>query len=952
MLAGEPGIGKTRIAQELAAHASNLGAQTFWGWSYEHEGAPPYWPWVQPIRSYVQRTDAELLGAQMGSGAADICEIIPELRDKLPGLEAPAPLEPEQARFRLFDSIATFLKNLAHARSLLLILDDLQWADQPSLLLLEFLARQVPDSKIMLVGTYRDVEVTRTHPLSNTLAQLAHGESYHRELLGGLESDDVGHLIRDISGAEPSQQLVQAIYGHTEGNPFFMTEVIRLLGERKQASGEPETDGPGGLEIPQSVLDVIGQRLNRLSADCVGVLTTAAVIGRQFDFRLLGILSEEFSESQLLDFVDEALDAYLIQEVPGQGDDYQFSHALVQQTLGERVSASRRVRLHAKIGETLETLYGDQPENHASELARHFAEAATVTGKDKLVHYSLLAGERALATFAYEDALSHFQRALVARSSPVSEGSGEGLNDETAEILFGLAQAQAATLQRSQLQEARSNLNRVLDYYLETGDVDRAVKVAVFPVPPIGGSGDTIRNLDRILSLVPPESIEAGVLYARYGFVVGVEEGDYQRAQDAFGRALVIASQEKDSDLEALTLDDAARVDSYNHWWESSLEKSIRAVGLAQRAGNTRLELSARYRAAWALLTLGDAEGAMEQSKLVLEIAETVRDRYWLVNTLWLNELLSRLYGDWQASAEFSDRGLAIWPRDPRLLGSRTLLEYESGDFGKGEEYLERLIKAMALTQPGSSLEYVNVACIVPIIARITGHTDRLEQAARAGEAVLASPEATEGLVRDVIAGLGLIAVIRDEPEEAEKHYPILSAEEGRILFASLSCDRLLGLLSCTLSRYDDAVPHFEDSLSFCRKASYRPELAWTCHDYAGNLLQRDAVGDRAKAISLLDESLAISSELGMRPLTERVVALQEQAEAQTVKTPAYPDGLTKREVEVLRLVASGKTDREIAEELIISVRTVTTHVGNILNKVGAANRTEAATYATRSGLA
>ena len=134
MLAGEPGIGKTRIAQELAARASNLGAQTLWGWCYEQEGAPPYWPWVQPIRSYVQGTDAKVLGAQMGPGAADICEIIPEIRDKLPDLEPPPPLEPEQARFRLFDSIATFLKNLAQSQSLMLVLEDLQWADQSSLM--------------------------------------------------------------------------------------------------------------------------------------------------------------------------------------------------------------------------------------------------------------------------------------------------------------------------------------------------------------------------------------------------------------------------------------------------------------------------------------------------------------------------------------------------------------------------------------------------------------------------------------------------------------------------------------------------------------------------------------------------------------------------------------------------------------------------------------------------
>ena len=180
MLAGEPGIGKTRMAQELSSYAESLGAQVWWGSCYGQQGAPPYWPWVQPIRSYIQRTDPEPLRTQMGPGAAEISEIIPEVLDKLPDLKPPSLLEPEQARFRLFESVSNFLKNIAQSQPMMLVLDDLQWADQPSLLLLEFLSNILFDSKIMLLGTYRDIEVPREHPLSNTLARLARTESYHR----------------------------------------------------------------------------------------------------------------------------------------------------------------------------------------------------------------------------------------------------------------------------------------------------------------------------------------------------------------------------------------------------------------------------------------------------------------------------------------------------------------------------------------------------------------------------------------------------------------------------------------------------------------------------------------------------------------------------------------------------------------------------------------------------
>ncbi|MEE8465077.1 MAG: AAA family ATPase, partial [Dehalococcoidia bacterium] len=529
MLAGEPGIGKTRTAQELASHAESMGAQVLWGLCSEQQGAPPYWPWVQPLRSYIQQSDSESLGAQMGPGGSDIGEIIPEVRDKLPGLEPSPPLEPVQARFRLFDSISKFLANLAESRPLMLVLDDLQWADQPSLLLLEFRSSQLQNSKILLLGTYRDIEVTRAHPLSNTLAQLARTESYHRVELGGLESEHVGRLIRDISGVAPTPELVQAIYGHTEGNPFFMTEIIRLLGERRQATGEPEDYGAGALEIPQSVLEVIGQRLNRLSTECEVILTTAAVIGRQFEFRLLSLLSEDFedfNETRLLQTMDEGLDAHLIQEVPGQGDVYQFSHALVQETLRERLSTSRRVRLHAKIGEVLETLYLDHPGDRAAELAYHFAEAEPVAGTDKLVKYTMLAGERALAAYAHEEALAHFLRGLIAKGLD-AEDTMPAADADAAALLFGLGRAQAATLGRQRLDVAVATLSRAFDFYAETNDVAHAVAVAGYPLPSLPGRRVTVELLTRALQIAPPDSPEAGRLLSRYVLVMGLEEGDY-----------------------------------------------------------------------------------------------------------------------------------------------------------------------------------------------------------------------------------------------------------------------------------------------------------------------------------------------------------------------------------------------------------------------------------------
>jgi DNA-binding CsgD family transcriptional regulator/tetratricopeptide (TPR) repeat protein len=952
MLAGEPGIGKTRTAQELASYAESLGAQVWWGSCHEQQGAPPYWPWVQPIRSYILQTKPEHLAAQMGAGAAEISEIIPEVFEKLPDLEAASSLEPEQARFRLFESISRFLKNVAQSQPMMLVLDDLQWADQPSLLLLEFFANLLAGSKIMLLGTYRDIEVSREHPLASTLAQLTRSDSYHREKLGGLEGEFVGQLIKDISGVEPSQELVQAIYGHTEGNPFFMTEVIRLLGERLGSNGEAEEDAVAALEIPLSVLEVIGQRLNRLSTECEGVLTTAAVIGRQFDFRLLGLLSGDFDESQLLTNVDEALDAYLIQEVPGHGDLYQFSHALVQQTLRERLSSSRRVRLHALIGETLETLYGDQPGDRVTELAHHFFEASSVLGPEKFVKYAILAGEKALDAYAFEGALEHFDRGLGSMDIELN-GSDPAPDEKAAALLFGKGCAQLATVERHRLSEAVSCLRRAFDYYAEAGDVDRAVAIAQQQLPMAQGMlAGAAQLTHRALELVQSGSHDEGRLLSQYALHVYFEESDIEAAHDAYTRALVIAQRENDVDLELRTLGIAATVDTFECQYQGALEKGLRGLELARLLDNPRAELSVHYRAAGGRLLTGDLQGAKLHLEAMRGVAERLRDRFWLSSAYFMSAQASLYEGDWGAARQFSDQSLTNLTMDSRCLAVRMQLELELGEFDKAEAYLERLLEAMRLTIPGPTVEYMIAAIGIAFSGRISGDDRRFEVAEAAAEPVLSAHKVPRFVLFGTTAGLGFLAVQRGDSAASSDHYASLTACRGTAMAGfSFVFDRLLGLLAQNMNNLDLAVEHFEDALAFCRKGNYRPELAWSCCDYAEALVQRNGPGDQQRAESLLDESLSISSELAMRPLMDRVVSLQKQAHSVPARAPVHPGGLTQREVEVIRLIAAGRTDREIAEALIVNVRTVTTHVGNILNKTGAANRAEAASFANQHGL-
>ncbi len=258
MLVGEPGIGKTRTVQELASHAESLGVKALWSWCYEEEGAPPYWPWVQLIRSHVQRQDPEQLLLEMGPGAPDIAEVVHEVREKLPNLETPPALEPEQARFRLFDSISTFLKNAALSQPLMLVLEDLHWADRSSLLLLEFLARELRSSSILVVGTFRDVDVSRRHPLAQTLGGLIRETGFLRVQLTGLTLPEVGQFLRTTLSESQSTSLVQAIHRRTEGNPLFVSEVVRLLQQ-----GDQELDPESYAGIPEGIRDAFLKAVTR-----------------------------------------------------------------------------------------------------------------------------------------------------------------------------------------------------------------------------------------------------------------------------------------------------------------------------------------------------------------------------------------------------------------------------------------------------------------------------------------------------------------------------------------------------------------------------------------------------------------------------------------------------------------------------------------------------------------
>ncbi|MHB8574028.1 MAG: protein kinase domain-containing protein [Dehalococcoidia bacterium] len=418
LVMGEPGIGKTTLTEQLATYASLRGGRTLVGHCYEEGSLSlPYLPFVETMRSYVLSRAPEQLQAELGKAAPDVARLVSEVRDRVAVEPAPTAGDTGEERYRLLQGVSTFLRNAATAQPLVLVLEDLHDADRGTLDLLQHLARQLRGARLLLVGTYRDVEVDRAHPLSATLAELQRGASFVRVRLRGLTADEVQRMLAAIAGQEIPWGLAEVVHRQTEGNPLFVQEVIRYLAESglvTRQDGRWQTPSAESLltSIPEGLRDVIGRRLSRLSEPCNRLLSVAAVIGREFQLLTLVTVSGDI-EDRLVDLLDEAVKVAVLQEHAKTGQvQYRFAHAFFRQTLYEELSAPRQIRLHHQIARALEQQYAGRLPEHAAELADHFAHSSDPEDLAKAVQYGVLAAQRARAVFAYGEAVRLLEQAL------------------------------------------------------------------------------------------------------------------------------------------------------------------------------------------------------------------------------------------------------------------------------------------------------------------------------------------------------------------------------------------------------------------------------------------------------------------------------------------------------------------------------------------------------------
>lgn len=448
LISGEAGVGKSRLMQELGNLARARNFMVLTGHSMDMEGAPPYQPLIEQIEQAARLVPREVMRQTLGDNAPEVSKLMPELRQAFDDIPEPVSLPPEQERRYLLHGVSEFINRGAAGQPMLLIFEDVHWADASTCVLLRYLANRIPQSRVLMLASYRESELDTARPFSRTLQELNRERLVEEIHLDSLDRDLVEALLASKAGKQPPAALTDLIFSETEGNPFFIEELYRHLfesGKMFNDSGEfASAIDIADTEVPRGVRLIIGERLDSISDECRTALTIGSVIGRQFNFEVLLSASTKLDEDDLLDAMDEAMAERLIVDRSRDREAvYGFAQEQVRQTLLSALSFPRRQRMHLRIAEALETYAGDNTDRYVPEIAHHLYQAGAAADEEKTVNYLRRAAERAVSALAYEDALRLYDSAL----SIIDESNEEeiaGIDAQRASALQGLEQTDEA----------------------------------------------------------------------------------------------------------------------------------------------------------------------------------------------------------------------------------------------------------------------------------------------------------------------------------------------------------------------------------------------------------------------------------------------------------------------------------------------------------------------------
>ena len=888
LLVGEPGIGKTRTAEELANHARAAGARVLTGRCHEGEGAPAFWPWIQILREAIAEREGADLAQLVGPGGSDLAELVPELRERLPQLEPVTDTAPESARFRLFDAVTRLLERLSREASILVVLDDLHWADPATLLLLRFLAREIGELPIAVVGSYRDVELRRTHPLAGILGELARTPRCERVLLRGLSRDAVIRLLDQTAfGADeqvaPDPELVDAAYEMTQGNPFFLGEVLQLW---QGAGGPPAVESieDGHVALPQGVREAVGRRLDGLSDECNRVLRSASVLGRRFRTSVLEQLADR-PTSLLLGDLDEAVVAGMVEPIGAAVGAYKFSHLLVQETLYEELSTPERVALHGRAAEVLEEVHGPDSAEHLAELAHHLFQAAPGGDVERAVQACVDAGRHAMRVLAYEEAAAHYARALLA-----CDLAGRVDEAERCELLLAEADARDRA---GEFKQQRAAGRRAFEKAraLDRPDLLARAALAVsgrFDLGPPYAHG-RVEIEDALEALGDRHPGLRAQLLGRLAVTSPYRDSMETRrrlAEQALEAAREIG--DPDATIAALAAMGYPALLGPGHD-DKRLEIANEVEALARRAGRRDMLPRVHEDRMRSYLAAGDVEAAAREVEAGERLAESLRDPASRYFCSFFHVARAIAEGRFEEAEQLirdsHDQGAHLVRHEQsNALAVDGIFLYQVMQLLRGKGELDRWspdadsfaeLKSR-FTFPGPSIETLQ--------AGIWFYTGRPEESREEFERI--ARKGFDAIPRDewwlpTLGGLVELTWEFSDAERARALYDLLLPFADRNLVHQLlrfydgSVARFLGMLAETFGDFDASAGHFEAALDLNDRMGARAHLAWTQLCYARVLLARGQLGDPETAREALTACRTLAQRCGMARLLDRADELE-----------------------------------------------------------------------------
>ncbi len=885
MVVGEPGIGKTSLCEQLAGYVAEKGGKTLVGHCYEEGSLTlPYLAFVEAVRSHVLVLQPEDLKAQLGQGADELARIVPEIRERMQ-IEQSQPGDPEEERYRLLQAASDFLRNAAAAQPLVVVFEDLHDADRGTLDMLTHLARNLSGARLLVVGTYRDVEVNRTHPLASALAELRKVTSFERVALRGLTQDEVHRMLVAIAEHDVPWRWAEVVHRQTEGNPLFVQEVMRYLVEeglleRQEGELQRVGDEPLAGKIPEGLRDVIGKRLSRLTDDCNSILGVASVIGRDFRLDVLERVSD-VREEGLHAALQEAAGAAVIEQraTTGAGAVFRFAHAFFRQTLYDEMYVPRRIRLHQQVGRSLEEIYGERLEEHAAEIAEHFSQSTERADLTSAVSYGKMAASQAMEVFAYGEAARQLERALKAQEvlepkgydtrcdlllalgdALLPMGEPKRVTDTIAEEAYALAEQ----LQKDRPAEVDDRAARACRLALEALHRALLARAAM--------SEDWPRWAERLDGHARPGTSDrayADVALARLKLV----EGQYEEGVRLVRAALETARGTGDREMLLTAAWQAINVLLTTQHWQEAVPLAEEFVVGSREGVRARTAGQIGEFCGVAFSAIADRDKAELAWKQLFEVADRSQDAFTVLNAMSFRGVLATMDGRLeeavQCGSDLVSRGDDLgMPNIGRGMSARASARAHIY-LGSAFESARQSLAGM----PGAGDDFVRILMDVdpaPADERNAALWERLDY-------ILGSDTGSQPFVHagQVAVALEAAVHVRDV-DAASRLLPLAESGPPAIDPRGVTgCNtRIVAGAHALLGDPGQARDWYKKAIDVCTNMRHRPELALTRMELA-ELLINHFPDEGQQASDLLGAAITELRDMKMVPSLEKAEALR-----------------------------------------------------------------------------